>query len=264
MKFSRITIPATNVVSLTWYGDTLVDWVRGGARFHLHDGTCEESRVSWAFPFDMACATKDGRFAVIYQRLGTKALLLRDGKLLRELNRSYYHAHVYEYPVCLWRASDGRTLLAHCPEDYCRIEIDDAESGIRLTEGLRKPDDFFHSRLLVNSSGTHLLSAGWAWQPWDGVAFYDVAEALHDPTHLDKLAHRAPGSLNAAFAEESSACWQTTARVLLGASSQPEDHDHTNSMKIGEPCLHPRGVAVTTSSRALASAPSSSKRLPEP
>src|SRR5512142_2915226 len=103
MKFSRTVIPATNVVSLTWCGDSLVDWVCGGTVFYL-DGTRKEANVRWAFPFDAACATKDGHFAVIYQRLGTKALLLRDGKFLRELNRSFYHAHVYEYPVCIWQS----------------------------------------------------------------------------------------------------------------------------------------------------------------
>src|SRR5580693_2480816 len=100
MKFLRQVIPATNVASLTWRGDTLVDWVSGGTVYSL-DGRCKESRLSWGFPFNAARATSDGRFAVIYQRQGTKALLLHDGKILRELNRSYYHADAYEYPVCL-------------------------------------------------------------------------------------------------------------------------------------------------------------------
>src|SRR5262249_41385425 len=106
MKFSRSVIPASHVSSLVWQGDTLVDWVHGGRVFHL-DGTCQEPRIHWAFLFDAACATPDGRFAVIYQRCGTKALLLRGTKRLRELNRSFYHAHVYEYPICIWQARDG-------------------------------------------------------------------------------------------------------------------------------------------------------------
>jgi hypothetical protein len=236
MNFSRQLIPAINVQSLTWHADTLVDLAGGGNVFHL-DGRREASRMSWAFPFDAACAAADRRFVVIYQRLGTKALLLRDGKILRELNRSFYHAHVYEYPVCIWQAADGRTLLAHCPEDYCRIDIEDAESGKRLTEGVRKPEDFFHSRLCLNPAGTRLLSAGWVWHPFDCVAYYDVAEALRDPAHLDSVEHYAPLKGNTGLVEESFACWQTNDRVLVGTSDTLNENDP-------EPRVHPYGIAV--------------------
>jgi hypothetical protein len=238
MNFSRVVIPARDVISLAWCGDTLVDWTHGGAVFHL-DGRHEPSHISWGYRFDAACAISDGRFAVIYEKCGTKALLLRDGKLLRELNRSYYQAEVYEYPVYLWQAANGRTLLAHCPEDYCRIDIDDAETGERLTQGPRKPQDFFHSRLAVNSSGTRLLSAGWYWHPWDSVAYYDLPEALQNPTHLDRPDNFAPYSGVRGSAEESSACWQTAERVLLGSSEMKEEPALAR-----EPRLHPRGIAV--------------------
>jgi hypothetical protein len=72
---------------------------------------------------DAACATPDGRFAAVYERVGTKALLLRDGGILRELNRSYYQAKAYEYAICIWWNGDHRPLIAHCPEEYCRIDI---------------------------------------------------------------------------------------------------------------------------------------------
>jgi hypothetical protein len=242
LKFSRTVIPATNVVSLTWCGDSLIDWVCGGTVFYL-DGTRKKANVSWAFPFDAACATKGGHFAVIYQRLGTKALLLRDGKFLRELDRSFYHAHVYEYPVCIWQSA-SRTLLAHCPEEYCRIDIDDAESGARLTRGNRKPSDFFHSRLMVDNTGTRLLSAGWIWHPWDSVVTFDIAEALSNPTVLDNLRGCAPASRHLSMAEESSACWQTPERLLLGASTEQEDLTDKDAVLIGEPRLHPGGIAV--------------------
>jgi len=244
MKFSRQMIPAKNVALLTWCGNTLVDWVSAGAVYHL-DGTCRESRSHWGFPFNAAHATPDGRFAVVYQRQGTKALLLHNGKILRELNRSFYHAEAYEYPVCLWQTSEGRTLIAHCPEEYCRIDIDDAETGARLTNGIRKPEDFFHSRLMVNATGTHLLSAGWVWHPWDSVVFYDIAEALRNPTHLDNSRNTVRHAFNVDFVEQSSACWQTAERVLLGASDENVDHaDAEAAAEIGEPRLHPRGVAV--------------------
>ncbi len=243
MKFSRQEISKKPAASLVWAGNTLVDWVGGGAVFHL-DGRREDPRVRWAFSFDAVRATADGRFAVIYQRLGTKALLLREGKLLRELNRSFYHADVYEYPICIWKALDGRTLIAHCPEDYNRIDIDDADSGTRLTGGVRKPADFFHSRLMVNADGTRLLSAGWVWHPWSSVVYYDVGEALRDPAHLDDLGNCAPGSRNVGLAEEDSACWQTTERVLLGGSPEEDIRDDEDTEEMPGPRLHARGIAV--------------------
>lgn len=243
MKFSRSVIPASNVSSLVWQGDTLVDWVHGGRTFHL-DGTCYDSRIHWAFPFDAACATADGRFAVIYQRCGTKALLLRGTKCLRELNRSFYQAHVYEYPVCIWQAPDGRVLIAHCPEHYNKIEIDDAETGERLTQGIRSSADFFHSRLRVNPAGTRLLSAGWVWHPWNSVIYLDIAEALRDPSHLDKQENSAPHSFCVGLAEHSSACWQTNDRVLIGASSEVEDSEELVEVNASELRLRPKGIAV--------------------
>jgi hypothetical protein len=243
MKLSQSVIPATGVASLAWCGEKLVDWIGGSRVFHL-DGKCEDARVIWAFSFDAVRSTSDGRYAILYQRLGTKALLLRDGQYLRELNRSFYHAHVYEYPVCIWQATDGRTLIAHCPERYCRIDIEDAETGACLTEGIRNPQDFFHSRLMVNSTGTRLLSAGWLWHPCDAVAYYDMAEALRNPTHLDGFPNAAPGSRYVGLAEENSACWQTTERVLLSGSAEEDDHQEEEIAEIGEPRLHARGLAV--------------------
>ena len=240
MKSTRLDIPATGIDSLTWCGDTLVDGVGGGRVFFL-DGRCEDPHVAWAFPFDAAQATEDGRFAVVYQRGGTKALLLHDGEILRELNRSYYCAHAYEYPICLWQRADGRSLLAHCPEAYCQIDIEDAASGERLTRGTRKPPDFFHSRLAVNRAGTRLLSAGWVWHPVDAVVYYDVDEALRQPQHLDSIERGAPHSRDVCLAEETSACWQTDTRVLLGGSGE-EDRERVEETEGRR--LRPGGIAV--------------------
>lgn len=110
MKFSRLVIPEAKAASLTWCGDALVDWVSGGNVFHL-DGRRKEPRISWGFPFDAACATEDGEYAVIYQRTGTKGLLLREGKIVRELNRSYYHAHAGE-TVTQWEDLDTGTQVS--------------------------------------------------------------------------------------------------------------------------------------------------------
>ncbi len=220
-----------------------MDWVSGGRVFHL-DGTCRDPRINWAFPFDAACATPDGRFAVTYQRCGTKALLLSGTKCLRELNRSFYQAHVYEYPICIWQAPDERVLIAHCPENYNQIEIDDAQTGERLTQAARAPADFFHSRLRVNAVRTRLLSAGWAWHPWDNVLYFDLAEALRNPSHLDQDETIVPNSFNVCLAEHSSACWQTNDRVLIGASSEEENAHEVIEANAPELRLRPKGIAV--------------------
>ena len=89
------SFPAKGIRSLCWRGDELIDWVGGGRRFAL-DGAEHRAAVYYSYVFDAAIASPDGRFAVIYQNCGTKGLLLEDGKIVRELNRSYYCADAYE------------------------------------------------------------------------------------------------------------------------------------------------------------------------
>lgn len=185
MQFEEIRIEAKGVKSLCWLGDSLVDWVAGIAIYEL-TGKAHRPRINYAYRFDAAVTSPSGRFAVIYEKLGTKALVLDNGKVVRELNRSFYYAHAYEYPVALFRLPDGREVIAHCLESYCRIEIDDLITGERLTKSLdRKPRDTFFSRLAANANGKKLLMAGWVWHPMDVVAVYDIEAALKDPQILD-------------------------------------------------------------------------------
>ncbi len=238
--FTQSSFNATGVRSLCWRGDQLVDWVGGGRAF-ASDGTEQRRKVNYAYRFDAATASPDGRFVVIYERLGTKGLLLHDGRVVRELDRSFYHASAYEYPVALFNDPDGRVLLAHCPGNYCRLELEEAETGRPLTASPdRKPSDFFHSRLAASPSGKRLLSAGWLWHPFDGVAWFDIAQALVDPCHLDGF-HHLPSSSNPGLAEESSACWLDDDCIVVAASAEPEQ----NSV-VGDagPRLRPRGLAV--------------------
>lgn len=237
--FKQSSFIATGIWSLCWRGDELVDWVGGGRAFAL-DGTERRSTVYYGYRFDAATASPDGLFAVIYERLGTKGLLLRDGKFLRELNRSYYHADAYEYPVALFHGPGGRLLLAHCPQDYCRIDLEEAETGRVLTASAeRKPGDFFHSRLAASPHGKRLLSAGWVWHPWSAVNCFDVARALADPHQLDRV-DALPSSGNV---EESSACWLDDDRIAVAASGEPEAPEESRDPGTG-PCLLPRGFAV--------------------
>ncbi|MBV9788531.1 MAG: hypothetical protein JOZ51_10185 [Chloroflexi bacterium] len=219
-QFREHRIAAQNVKSLCWHDHYLVDWVGGGNIYHL-DGSIQERHVNYAYRFDAAIVSPSGDFACIYERLGTKGLLLDHGKILREINRSFYQAHVYEYPVTFIQLADGRELLAHCPEEYRRIDIEDARTGERLTSSTtREPQDMFHSCLACSPSGRWLLSAGWVWAPWDVVALYDIPQALSDPTLLDKY-----GVAPETSAEVYAAAFSDADTVVLLTSEETNDDD---------------------------------------
>ncbi len=235
----RVLATGGAVRSLAWAGGALVDWVAGGERYGL-DGSHERAHRRYAYRFDSAVATPDGEVAVIYERGGTKGLVLRSGAPVREIDRSFYQAHRYAYPVCLWSRGD-RVLLVHCPDEYNRIEIEDALTGERLTA---RPEgdaaDFFHSRLEVSPGGRRLLSAGWIWHPWDAVAFFDLEEALREPRRLDTQEDAHPVAPHVGAIQEATATWLTDDRLILTADGGPRD---------GEPegeglALQPSGVVV--------------------
>lgn len=229
---------AKGIRSLCWRGDELVDWVGGGRRFAL-DGTEHRAAVYYPYRFDAATASPDGRFAVIYENHGTKGLLLEDGKIVRELNRSYYCADAYEYPVALFYDANGCLLLAHCPDEYCRLELEEVSTGRALTTSSdRKPTDFFHSRLAASPSGRRLLSAGWVWHPWSAVVTFDVPQVVQEPKRLDKGEHAKPPS----GYEEGSACWLDDDKIVIGGNGDEENLD--GDEKPPEPNLSPRGIAV--------------------
>lgn len=179
-------IDAPYLRSLVWDGDTLVDWLSGGERWTLQ-GDHTESNRRFAFSFDMVATLPGSGYSLIYKRLGTKGLLLKDGQHLREINRAYYHAEDYEYPVVLFHLPSGRPAIAHCPDDYCRLRIDDLETGAVITSATDKASDFFHSRLSVSPDGRWLASAGWMWHPVDDVALYGIEAALADGSTLDTV-----------------------------------------------------------------------------
>lgn len=180
----RSRIPAKGVQSLVWQQNTLVDWVSGCVRIEL-DGKIHPRSVCYSFPFDAASSSPSGRYAVIYTRLGTKGLVLDQGTIIREINRSFYHAHVYEFPVSIVRHSSGRELLIHCPDEYNQLEIEDIETGERLTSSEPKSPDFFHSRLASSQDGKFFLSAGWIWHPVDSLSVFRIDDALHAPNSLN-------------------------------------------------------------------------------
>ena len=191
MNFQQLSLPVKSPANtLAWLRGDLIDLAAGGVRYHL-DGTTTPSRLNWGGKFDQAIISPSGKYAVLCQRLGTKGLLLEltDGipKLLKELNRSYYHAEVYEYPAA-FAVVDGKDVLIHCPEDYCRLEIENITPSVLMPNSApRNPADFFHSRLATSPDGKKLLSAGWVWHPFDTLAFYDLSSACKDSSMLDKI-----------------------------------------------------------------------------
>lgn len=220
--------------SLVWNGDDLVDVVGGGRRWGP-DGVEQPASVIHGFPFDRSVVSPSGRYSVVYAERGTKALLLDGDRLVRELNRSYYQADAFDYPVALGALQDGREILVHCPDEYNVLEIEDAESGERLTGGERDPKDVFHSRLEVSPDGTRLLSAGWFWHPYGVVEVFDLASALTDPAVLDG---RGVLPLDPGIdAEVVSACWLDGDRLAVATGGEPRDDEET-------PALGPRQLGV--------------------
>jgi hypothetical protein len=224
-EIKRDVIAAAGARALVWIEGTLYDVAAGWRSFPL-DGSPGSSKFSgYGGRFDAAAVSPRGDVVALIASSGTKALLLgSDGRLIREVDRSYYHAEAYRYPLALCTLPNGRTGLVHCPGDYNRLDIEDALTGERLTTGAgREPDDFFHSRLAVSPSGRYLLSAGWVWHPWGCLAVYDLTRALAEPTTLDSSGKVFdPG--NIADGEVSGACFVDD-DIAISTSTEPGPDD---------------------------------------
>jgi hypothetical protein len=231
MKFYRewsISTKYPNTVkSLNWQEENLVDWIQGGTVYSL-DGQIQESHINYAYIFDAATVSPSGRFSTIYQHVGTKGLILNhERKIVREINRSFYYANAFEYPIVLFQLPDGREVIAHCPDQYDRIEIEDTQTGERLTACQRpQPKDIFHSRLSVDLTGRYLMSAGWVWSPWDIVNVYDISSILKDPSQLDTYGIGSPSGaevLTAAFGVDSNS-------IIMATSDENEFDEEEKSV----------------------------------
>lgn len=184
-EIERIVIPLKEKVhSLCWHNGQLVDWAAGGRQYRL-DGTVTGSRFFYAYHFDHAIVAAGDQYVALLERFGTKGLILKkDGRLIREINRSYYCAHLYEYPLSFLTRPDGRIALVHCPNQYNQIEIEDVETGEKLAAHDSKCEDFFHSRLAVSGDNGYLLSAGWIWHPFDYIGVYELEKVWQQPSLL--------------------------------------------------------------------------------
>lgn len=202
--------------SLLWLGDSLVD-VAGGQASVALDGTTKPSTTSWAFDFDRVVAAPSG-LRVLYTVLGTKGLVATSRHHVREINRSYYHANAYEYPVAVGLLTDGREVLVHCPDGYNRLTIETLARGERLCSATDNAPDLFHSRLMLSPGGRYLLSAGWVRHPAGLAVVYDTLEALGDSAHLDSTGVLPNGSI---AGEVEAACWLSP--DLLAVSTNHEE-----------------------------------------
>lgn len=245
----KARIPDEHVRSLIWDGNDLVDWVAGGKRFQI-DGTILPRAVSYAYRFDAACGSPSGTYAVIYERLGTKGIILKEGQIIREINRSYYQADVYEYPICIAQLDSGLEVLIHCPDDYNQLDIENIETGERLTQiENRNPPDYFHSRLEIDPKNRYFLSAGWVWHPVDALVVYSLDDAIRDPKILDDLGLFLPQPT-----EISSATFIDERYVVISTS----DETFADEKELSEEnVLHPNSITVwdIAESRIVSQAP---------
>lgn len=205
--------------TICWVDNTIVDYASAGKKYTL-DGQVKEL-YKYTFGFgDTAITSSDGQYAFIYQKLGTKGLLLKNGDILREINRSYYCAEVYEYPAA-FVTIDNRTFLVHCPMKYCRLDFEDVETGQIVTDDQdRNPSDYFHSRLEISPNGKYLMSKGWFWHPWNDIRLFDIRKCFDSPEELDKseiYPNVGTEICTASFIDEN--------KVLIGSSDKEEMND---------------------------------------
>src|SRR5262249_9160876 len=107
------------------------------------------------------------------------------------------------------------------------IQIEDADSGERLTARKGRAKDVFHSRLTASPDGRTLLSAGWVWHPFGVVNIFDLPSALEDPASLNGAGLPA---FEKVAGEVQSACFVDDDQILIATDPTEErldepDHD---------------------------------------
>ena len=211
---TELSFAALGVRSLCWDGDELVDWVGGGQRWTLAGRALPPVREPDT-DFDDAVVLPGSPWAAIFQARGERGLILRDGKPWRELKRAEHVSGCFSYPIALFRLADGRAVVAHCPEDYCCLQIDDLETGETLAACPREhADDYFPAGLEVSPCGRWLLSgAGWVWHPVSCIRAYDLSAALRDPRTLGGVGVPFDG-----WGDYADACFLPDSRVLLSVT----------------------------------------------
>jgi hypothetical protein len=215
-----------SVQTINWFNERIVDWCRAGESYSMEGEVVQLAKYHFAYPFDSAIQSNDSQYVFIYQKLGTKGLLIKDGEILREINRSYYCADVYEYPAT-FLSYKGRLYLVHCPIAYCQLDFEDVETGEIVTNiKSRKPADIFHSRLEVSASGSYLMSKGWVWHPVDVVSVFSIDQCFANPTELDNPEY----DFLDAGSEICTASFIDDDKVLVGSSSEVLTEENTQRL----------------------------------
>jgi hypothetical protein len=211
--------------TISWIGDEIIDWSNPHETYSLSGAKKRFYNYYLAFPFDSCVQSENSEYVFVFQKLGTKGLLMKNGKILREINRSYYQAHVYEYPAIFLTHKD-KTYLVHCPTQYCQLDFEEVETGNIVTniKG-RDPGDIFHSRLEISPDGKYLMSKGWVWHPLDIIQIYEIANCLENPALLDKLDFENPDAgvevCTASFIDDNKALLGSTAEVFDSEKQTP-------------------------------------------
>jgi hypothetical protein len=169
-------IPWPGAATLLWDGDEVLD-ITTGQRGSL-SGSLHRGSLNMTYRFDRAIGLRSRgvHWAAAYANRSTKAVLMKDGSVHRELNRSFYCAEAYDYPITIGTDVRGRAVVIHCPNKFDVLEMEDAETGT-LLDSLKCNDMEFHSRLSLSADGRFLIDAGWFWHPWCGAAVFELAEA---------------------------------------------------------------------------------------
>jgi hypothetical protein len=229
-KMETQTITANYLKTICWNDNIIVDWA--GARTYSLDGTVKQLGCLYAFDFDSAVSSPDCNYAFIYKKQGTKGLLLKNGELIREINRSYYCANAYEFPVA-FTTLGNKTYLIHCPIAYNQLDLEDVETGEIITniKG-RKPDDRFYSRLEVSPNGTFLMSKGWVWHPLDEITVFDIKACIKNPLLLDS-----PQFCPGVNVEVCSGSFVDDNTIVIGSSDEILDDDYIGKLPPKHICL---------------------------
>lgn len=112
--------------------------------------------MTYGFDRAVGVRTRNAHWAVALTNRGTKAVLMKNGSVHLELNRSFYCAEAYDYPITIGSDPNGQAVVIHCPNKFDLLEIEDAETG-RVLNSLKSKEMEFHSRL--NLSAFRLMVA---------------------------------------------------------------------------------------------------------
>jgi len=226
--FIKADLQGSPIRSLTWVGDELIDFAGGFRKISSTTGAITHASVNYAYPFDAVTTTADGQFAALYQRFGTKCLLLSRGQIVRELNRSFYHANAYEYPIAFLNNGTDPLRIIHCPDEYNILQIEDFETGEIVTWKDDKPTDFFHSRLSASPDNRWLLSAGWIWHPLDSIELFDLSQ-----TPYERYSPSWTGNIgDVGLWEFNNATFLPNSTLLLSGTGDEEQEDASDAISI--------------------------------